>query len=1124
MRIKASARIRDEQGFYVEQILIPNPYRCKQENKMATITESTHEHGKIDLNDLIRQITQHIREDFKNLLIERDGRIYVVTDEIIRRILENKGLTQQMRREGQLFSNMKDAYVISTLPKNEKVLESQMKQIGEMEELIYEALRSKLSGNAEYFFGQSAASYFDEFGALRKGWITDIHMPQIAAFPDAGLSKKYPGGIALMLVPRHTITINSAILDVLTDAIKKTMRTRLEEWDSEDIDEIFETVDKGLKDNVGHLSDLMRVLDRDTYGRIRRTYACVVLGRMADNLDDHSPAIPYIRRVSDFNELVQGALPESGLTGDDLVLEFPSPDGKGTTDFDLTTEFAYADALDKLPFWVTFDELLSETSVEDSVTTTMGQHLKMNGRVENRGFGSVYEYNIDKLKTMADTLRNAASGGERLPDENDIRKVLRIAVMYYVVFRGDSAQKKNALTNYKEFKTHLPKLLDEKLGLEEILNRLFSRLHDKNILDNNRRIGQDLKKLLKSRRQDDLPAEKQKLWFMVSRNILTDKSEEMEKGEPVKPPPSKDHVTSYLRYLKISSHPGQDYDTLIKEPIRFTEWFRYLTLPDGNQRQRGMRRDMERQVLGVILIPRNNGMNYFSMPLQGLGRLVISYDRKQLYGMTGEDFQSLDKRDENLSALARLIYVLLSYGVLKAVARLEDDIKANADEQAPSDKPQSHGDKTMLMLLSLFSTTLPKVPGEREGFTHDAHKAVEHVIKQHMPTKSQGFMLKNSEWWDRSFLSGKWKEDITERKNAAADYIRRELKDHRFGNIMSGLSSGLDALWQLPEEPGIKKIALLSVTSRACDRLRKRSQDDRSVMFGDIHRFEHETADAEKGGYSHFYRHRPVQAFCDHMGAASRFRNPSLLFGTVRKLYEEGFRDVIIVTKVPFTRRIRMSTYDDSTYTNTLILRKLHDAMPDIRIYPLFTQKSFGVRLSSKENIYPMFLPHDPANDGHIHEAPDNSSLIRVASVLTYRIVGRDGSQNRIHSGITDYLFRCHQDLTAIQSRAVAAVTNPGKDQECLYEILRFLHSDAYQKSTKKTGREKALEAKLDAFETTIGDKSVGQQAEVLQFPKPSKNTWPDAKTYRFSVNILAMLKHLENQSDQYRKKRGGQS
>jgi hypothetical protein len=191
-------------------------------------------------------------------------------------------------------------------------------------------------------------------------------------------------------------------------------------------------------------------------------------------------------------------------------------------------------------------------------------------------------------------------------------------------------------------------------------------------------------------------------------------------------------------------------------------------------------------------------------------------------------------------------------------------------------------------------------------------------------------------------------------KKAAIEFIKQELNGYRAANIIGGLSSGLDSLWHLPDEPSLKKVALIAVTSRACDKTRQDSEiDDRKIMYGDIHRFEHKTQSDELGVVKHFYRHKPVQAFCDDMNVADSFKNPSALFRAIRQLYQEGCRDVIVVTKVPFTRRIRMTTDENTTYTNPKILQELYKEMPELRVYPLFTQKSYGVRLPPKQPKQP---------------------------------------------------------------------------------------------------------------------------------------------------------------------------
>ena len=1072
---------------------------------MGKIEESRINHGKIDLTHVIKPIIECLQQGENSLLKEHEGKIYVMTDKIIRSIIDNKTDVNGMRKEGHLFSDLYWASAVATLHKNAKAADNQMKQIAHLEEVIYDRLQSLLSESEKKadFFGQSASSYFDALTALA-GKKNEIGTTlQSAVFPDAQLLKEYPGTKAILRVPRHTIQMKGELSYAFVKAVKQVMKKRLsrEEIEEDEIDAIIRTLEKGLDDNTSQLSPALKVFDENAYGRIRRTYACSVLEKMVPALENNSPAISYIRRVSDFNELVQYTLPDSGLSAEDFVLEFPNYDGGGTMNFDLMIEFSRADALNKLPFWFSFSELLFEKTKTENITTTLGQHFKMNGQVMSEGFDSVFEFHVNKLTTMANLLKEEARAkGEGFPDESEIRKALRIAVLYYVVFRNDPDMPRSALANYKAFKKQVTNWVASKVGLDEILTQIAKLLSGKTTIDNNSAIRQAFKKLLQSRQPENFPP-KQKLYLTISRDILNNTAG-MKAGNPIVPVPSQQYDTSYLRYLTVTRFSSADSDALLKEEIRFTESLRYLTLPKNNQvRNREMNREIDRNVLGVLFTPKDNEMRYFALPFKTFTNLIISYDRNQI---NGTQFAKDDY--DYLTGLARLIYVLLVYGVLKAVERLEREYQQSLLETT-DDNSLKHANRTMMLMLSLF-------PDEEKHFTHDAHKAIEHIIRQHMPTKSQGFRLTRTKSWDNQVIQS---QDI---KKTAIDFIEKELKDYRATNIIGGLSSGLDALWHLPDEPSLKKVALIVVTSRACDKTRQDSEiADRKVMFGEIHRFEHETQHDELGTVKHFYRHQPVEAFCDDMDAADSFKNPSVLFSTIRQLDKEDYRDVIVVTKVPFTRRIRMTTDENTAYTNPKIIQELSDEMPKLRIYPLFTQKSSGVRLPPKQPKQPMFIPHDPNYEWQILDESDNT-LFRAASVLTNRIVGKE--DDRMHSGITDYLFRWYPETAPIQSQAMAALTSTGKDQACLHEILRFLHANAFEQVIGN--KKNALDAKLDALESIIGDgdENIGHQANSLKFPKPKtgSNKGPNDKTHYFSINMIALLKHLENQSEQHRKKR----
>jgi hypothetical protein len=1071
---------------------------------MVNLKESRDNHGKIDLTPLIKPIIDLIEiEDAKHLLREQNGKIYIITDEIIRRIIENKKGVENLLREGELFSNTEYAKAIATLDKNHQRADEQKKQITRLEEAIYDALQSKLAGKEAAFFGQSATAYFTALTTLANRKM-EIAIPQRGVFPEAHLSKAYPGTKALLRVPRHTIQITADFSKSFVQAVKKTMAKRLSKADypDDEIDVLIEKVEQGINEQIGCLSIAKRVFEENAYGRIRRTYACCILEKMATKLDAHSPAMPYIRRVSDFNELVQGTLPNSGLSANDLVVEFPNANGKGVMSFDLSSEFSQAETLNVLPFWFSFSELLSEVTTTDSVTTSLGQHFKMNGEVPSEGFNSVFEFNVNKLKIMATEIKNAQEKGQDFPSETDIRKVLRVVTLYYIVFYNYSKPQSNVVENYKEFCEKLANLVTKKVNLNTILAKIATGLTDRAALDHNRAIGADFKKLLQSRKLDDVEP-KEKLYLTISTDILSN-TDDMEDAEPIVALSSQQYSTVYLKYLKVTRHYEGDAYALIKVSIDLTESLRYLTLPqDSSQRQREMIRDINRNVLGVLFTPRDNNMRRFPLAFEDMTNLIISYDRQQMSG----------HQDEYLTGLARLIYVLLVYGVFKGVERLERQYQQDIRES--SDENLTHANRTMLLMLSLFSTQ-PLVDETREHkhFTHDAHKAIEHIIKQYLPTKSQGFQLRQSKRWDQLVIQGEQPN-----KDEVKAHIQQDInKDYRAANIIEGLCSGLDALWRLPEKPSLEKIALMVVTSRACDKTRHNAPGDRKVLYGEIHRFEYESSENAEGEVFHFYRHQPVQAFCDDMDTADSFKKPAVLFNTIRQLHQTGFEDILIVTKVPFTRRIRMTIEEESSYTKPEILQALNQEMPSVRIYPLFTQKSYGVRLPPKKPKQAMFLPHDPNYDEPLPDEEDKSTLFRAASVLTNRVVGRE--DNRTHSGITDYLFRWYPETVSIQSEAMATLRHP-ETRACLHEVLRFLHANAHEQFLKTQDNEKPLEAKLDALDNIIGDgdNNLGHQANSLPFPKPQKNQWRSDKTSDFSINMIALLKHLENQSAEQRKR-----
>jgi hypothetical protein len=1078
--------------------------------------------GCIDLTHILKPLTDYLSDHATPLFQPApktgwEGRLYVLTDKIIEKLLSDDAWVKSLQAEGSLFSNCKSAACIATKHKSEMVSVSQKKHIVALEKVIEEKLRASLQGQGQNFMGQPATHYFAELRKLNERSKVEIDSPITAPFPDTRLVKDCPANQAMARVPYHTLDMHTEIPQALIRQVKTVVQRKLTD-DGYDADEIEERVNN-IDGNSGHLKEFLKVLYEEAYGRIRRTYACSVLGNLLDKLPVGSPARQYIQRVSDVNELLQGTLPGSSLAASELIIEFPKPEGKGVMSFNLLTELARADSLRKLPYWVTFNELLSEVSMKGRVVTTMGQHFKLNGKVESERMNSVFEFNVGKLEHLANRLAKAIENGTELPGDAHIVNVLRVAVLYYLVFREVlpaeklTPEESEVVTNYRKLSAAVKESVARKKGLDFVLTRIVGMLNQPTLLEKNKVITKHFKDLLKSRKLDSPHTDYKKTLYLVIDYAVIDING-IERDEPIVSPPS-GYANSYLKFLKITRHPQPLNQVLLQEELRFTESLRYLTLPDKDKSSwpRMMQRDLNRRVLGVLFTPKDNRMLYLAEPFRNFTQLVISYDRKRLNSTTTKpDFQS-----EFRVSLAQLIYVILVYGVLKAVVRLEQTLFP--------DTPFAQ--RTLLLMLSLFSATQQFDPDQENGargkyveddFTHHAHKAIEHLIKQHLPTKSQGFRLLDTASWDNTVMRfpAEAKEQII---GFARTHIQKELNaNYRFPNIVTGLAAGLDTVWRLNFEPSLKKVACLSVTSRACDKLSTPGPEDRKVLFGEVHRFSYEARESQagvgregegEGKVTHWYRHLPIQAFCDDMSVSDSFKNPSVLFNLVKQLYLEDYRDILIITKVPFQQRIRMTTEEDSTYTNVEILQALlTEQMPGLRIYPLFTQKSFGIRLQGEKQ--PMFIPFD-ASHQKIEMEGEHSSLFRVASVLTFRVVGgRQAQDDKVHSGMMDYLFRLHHAIAPLQSVAMSVWVQAGDQQACLQEVLRFFHAQAYESFIKQ----KVLEAKLEALENIIGEDSVGQQAEALTFPKPLKLGSVNYQLEEFKVNIVAVLRHLERQAE----------
>ncbi|AFZ25276.1 hypothetical protein Cylst_3108 [Cylindrospermum stagnale PCC 7417] len=284
---------------------------------------------------------------------------------------------------------------------------------------------------------------------------------------------------------------------------------------------------------------------------------------------------------------------------------------------------------------------------------------------------------------------------------------------------------------------------------------------------------------------------------------------------------------------------------------------------------------------------------------------------------------------------------------------------------------------------------------------------------------------------------------------------------YKIPNVMSSLYSVLPKKFSFntySKSPQLDKLAIIIVSSRESDS-QWNSSAKISNLMGEI------IGVNMKNGVVKF---QLPTTFSDNYNNQQMFTNPSVIIDKVTELYNLGYKHIVYIAKAPYTSTLHMTQTEEGDglfFMSRDVIKGLKSEYHDIKIYPMFFDKYYAVRLEDIE-ASSLYI-QDTTELTNLLEDPSKKSVL-FFNLFNGMKVGKD--EERYYRGVISYatLLNIYQGILDDEDIRKGLIFD-GSLKDDILQYLTLFHFSRYQKADKK------IHIKLDPYENLIGDKSVGK-------------------------------------------------
>ena len=808
----------------------------------------------------------------------------------------------------------------------------------------------------------------------------------------------------------HKLTIAVRDSDIFQQQLKEGLENYIDEnaENESDKEELHRRLNELVKDENSDFHKLLKLVDKETLGKLKKeakiTYLEYLLEHIRTSSTD-SVGIIYledlIRRIRLLEAYIGDRTKEDGYYNVNYA---------GVT-VNYQDMFSRAEVLDSLPIIPIVAGYLGETTDThlSERKYIFGLKIKFGNEVQSRGGKPVFDYNLNLLNPESE--EHKAGLADSYTSETFIRKVLKIALLYYFVFASHS----NPLSpdyNPDSELTYDPKQRFETVisvlrGSDEEKKKSIFRGIKRGLTEYNVAVKINrLKQLLKDfiDRQTILPSRTEPRHISVKRGILQDLDNAVTTGRFFNDVLQRNPKES-LQYIAVEQ--SRINETAICQlPVTITiEDVRYF--PTDEFQNFSMEYSIKSiDTLPVMWVPETLTSVYSSSFSEQYKLLLFRYNNKRL--------DSKEGLKPDAAFVYKFAVSLLSYICLEILLN-----KAK---------------KNLFIPMVRLHEGDEKHPSPSEKFMANVSKTLSHLFSEKYRSTSQGFRIKG-------------KPNGYSIRNGLSSLYSILPKKFKFRNV--------------PLSPELNNLAIIVVSS--CESDAKKGNSDRfqrkTCLLGEVAGIKRLSEDTIQVGM--------LKTLSENYSVQHLYSQPSILEDTVSQLYKHGYRNFLYIAQAPYTSTLHITQTDEDEqlfFMSKKLIQTLKGERQDIKIYPVFFDKYY-VR-SPKEHKGESFYIQDTMELEGLSKDPSQQAVM-FFNLFNGIKVDQQGQKN-FYNGVISYstLLNIYEGILDDQDIRQGLMYD-GEIKDTLLHYLTIFHFSRYEARQQ-------ISLKLDPYSHIIGDDSVG--------------------------------------------------
>ncbi len=742
----------------------------------------------------------------------------------------------------------------------------------------------------------------------------------------------------------HKITLSVQNVDRfssdLRQGIANYITTKLAPDDEDIQQELLDTLDGLVHDEISYFDDLQQLVDTESLGKLKKEAKIIYLKHLAEHIETSDTlGMIYLNDLIRRLRLIDDYINDSEKADADFEVNY------GGVTINYRDALSRAEVFDCLPIIPLIDGSLGEHTDRygGERQFIFGLKLKFGGPVQTHAGQEVLDYNLMLLDPHSPEHKEAIA--DETLRESFVRKVLVRLFLYYFVFASDCDPGQPDYNPDQECNFDPWGRFDERVmpvlsGSDEVAKqRIFAGF----VLGMNKRNVRSkidkLRTMLQNgiKRQKILPTRTYLRQINLRKGILQKDVNSALLGYFLDTEIER-NPKAQLKYVTIGE-PGLETKALchLQASIKIED-IRYF--PDTEREQftwnyqiAGLR------MLAVVCTP-NKGICWDkyreTFPNQAL--ILLDYDNQRL---------NPGNLNPSQTFVYRFTWTILAYICFELLL-----------EKAPKN--------LFIPFLRLHEGTHER-PLPAEKFLANLCKGLSYLLSSQYRSNSQGIRVQN-------------------------------FNRHRLENGLRSLYSVLPKTFRLMESTSplqLDKLAIAIVSSRESDaatdpKYRKNRIANVTGEIIGIQRLPQNTIQIER-----------LQTFSDNYSLHRLYREPPILIDTVNHLYQQGYRHILYVAQAPYTSTLNITRGDRDEnlyFMSPSLITALMQNHPDLKIYPIFFDKYYVYKLSGpKVNA---FVIQDTQQLTSLAQDPRQQAVVFL-NLFNGISVGRP--EERFYNGVISY-------------------------------------------------------------------------------------------------------------------------